>query len=179
MSGNTAMNGNLLTLAIVAIVVVRFLMRELRTRVVRASSLWIRPGILVLLTAFVAFTSFSLPSSDTALTVLALCGGAVAGAITGALVVRSTSFAPANEPAAVRARGSFATVAIWLIALLLRFAVRYVLSPADPHSAAGQAQFFALNSGLVALVAAAFVVVALGFHRAIARLAGTAQAASR
>ncbi|HZO94924.1 MAG TPA: hypothetical protein VFB22_14365 [Candidatus Baltobacteraceae bacterium] len=179
MTHSATTQANLITLAIIAIVVVRFLMRELRARVVRARTLWIRPAVLVVLTALLASTAFILPYGDRALTVFALAGGAVVGAVTGALVVRSTRFEPAGEPNAIRAHGSWVTAAIWIVALALRFAVRYALSPADPQSPAGQAQFSALNAGLIALVAAAFVVVAAGFHRAIAAAGATNAPAER
>jgi hypothetical protein len=173
MNGNTAVNANLLTLAIVAIVVVRFLMRELRWRVITVRRLWIRPIVLIILTLALAAGAVGLPDADIGLTIVALIGGAIVGAITGALVVRSTTFEPAGLAGAVRARGSAVTVAIWIVALALRFAARYALRAGDASSPAGQAQFFALNAGLVALVAAAFVVVAIGFHRAIDRYGST------
>ncbi len=177
MNGNAAIGSNLFTLVIVAFVVVRFLMRELRARVIRLRTLWIRPLILVVLTAFFAYEAFARPFADAGLTALSLIGGAAAGAIVGALVVRSTAFEAAGEPHAVRARGSWLTVAIWLVALALRFAARFALSPSDPRTPAGIAQFFALNTGLLALVTAAFAVVALGFYRAIDRYGAQAAGA--
>ncbi len=49
-NGTPGMNTTWLTLALVALVVVRFLFRELRARKIRVRTLWIRPGILAVLT---------------------------------------------------------------------------------------------------------------------------------
>jgi hypothetical protein len=160
-------NSTLITLVIVAIVVVRFLFRELRARTVRVRTLWIRPGVLIVLTLLAFAGAFAIPGVNVAVACSSILVGAVLGVVTGALVVRSTTFAPANERGAVIARGSAVTVVIWIVAILLRFAARYAFA----GTGAGPAAQYELNVGLIGLVAAAFVVVALGFHRAIDRLA--------
>ncbi|MBV9440558.1 MAG: hypothetical protein JOZ24_11245, partial [Candidatus Eremiobacteraeota bacterium] len=91
------------------------------------------------------------------------------GAVTGALVVAATRFAPAGERGAVRASGSVITVAIWMAALALRLGARYAFAGLGATAAVQ----FELNIGLLTLVSAAFVVVAVAFRRAIVRFAPT------
>jgi len=160
-------NPNYVTLAVVALIVVRFLFRELRDRIVRVRTLWIRPGILVVASVLLFAFAFRLPDVNLLITALAVVGGAVVGVITGALVLRSTVFTPAGMRGAVRAKGNATTVAIWLIALALRFVARYAFADLG----ASRTVQYELNVGLVVLITAAFIVVALGFHRAIDRLA--------
>lgn len=160
-------NSTIITLVIVAIVVVRFLFRELRARTVRLRTLWIRPGVLIVLTLLVLAGAFAIPGANVVVACISVLVGAVLGVVTGALVVRSTTFASANERGAVIARGSAVTVVIWVVAILVRFAARFAFA----GTGAGAAAQYELNVGLIGLVAAAFVVVALGFHRAIDRLA--------
>jgi hypothetical protein len=152
---------------IAALVVVRFLFRELRQRTVRARTLWIRPVILAVLTLLMIAGAFAVRGANLGVLALALVVGAAVGVLTGKLVAGSTTFAPAGERGAVLARGSAITVGIWLAALALRFAVRFVFA----GSGASPADQFELNAGLLGLITAAFVVVALEFHRAIDRLA--------
>ncbi len=123
-----------------------------------------------MLTALLTYGAFAQPDADRALTVAALIGGAVVGAITGALVIRSTSVRVrrrARARCARAARGSPSRSGSSPSRCASPRASRSRrLAPASPG---GVAQFFALNAGLVALVTAAFAVVALGFHRAIVR----------
>jgi len=163
-------NSTWITLLIALVVVVRFLFRELRQRTVRVRTLWIRPGILAALTALLIAFGFVIPQVNAGVMLLAALVGAVLGAITGVLVVRSTSFAPANERGAVLAQGSIVTAVIWVVALLLRYVARYAFAGAG----ADQAAQYELNAGLIALVTAAFVVVAILFHREIDRLSPAA-----
>ena len=165
-NGGSAPNTMLITLVIVALVVVRFLFRELRARKVTLRLLWVRPGILLVFTLLAIAAAFATPGVNVAILLLSVAGGAVVGVVTGALVARSTTFSPAGERGAVIAQGSIVTVIIWVVAILLRFAARYAFADAGANLAAQ----FELNAGLLALVAAAFVVVALAFHRAIDRL---------
>ncbi len=159
------------TLVFVAIVIVRFLMRELRERTVRASRVWIRPAVLVVLLVISVAGAFAVPriSANLSVPVMALSVliGAALGVVAGLLVVRSTTFSPAGMAGAVRAKGNMTTVVVWVVALALRFIARYAVAGAG----ANVAQQYELNVGLIALVTAAFAVVAYLFHRQIDRLA--------
>jgi len=155
---------SLLTVLIAAFVVFRFAIRELKPRVVKGGVLWLRPIILLALTAWLVWTTLAVDPTGTDQLIMALVAGGVLGAITGLLIVRFTTFAPAAVPNAVVASGSRITFAIWVIAFLLRFAARFVV----PHGADPRTQL-PMNSGTVALVSVAFLVIAIAFQRAIAR----------
>ena len=163
-SGST--NTTLITFVVVVFVVVRFLYRELKARTVQQKTLWIRPAFLVVVSALLTYFAFVIPGTQPGLVALALLAGAVLGAITGALVLRFTTFEPVGIPGAVRALGSTKTVIVWIVALALRFAFRLLFSSGD------SAVQFTLNVFTIVLVMAAFVVVSIGFQRAIARYAG-------
>jgi hypothetical protein len=165
--GAGGINPALISLAVGLIVVVRFLFRELRERTVKVRTLWIRPGIIVLVTIGFAAAAMFRPGVNSGQLVLLLLVGAALGVLTGVLVVSSTTFAAADIPGAVRVRGSITTVIVWVAALSLRLAARFVVG----GSGADLTTQFELNAGLLALLAGAFVFVALAFHRAVDRLA--------
>jgi hypothetical protein len=159
---------SVITLLVAAFVVFRFALRELKPRVIKAGgTLWARPVILLILTAYLIWTTVTVDPAGIDELFAALIAGAVLGAITGALIVRYTTFAPAGAPNAVIASGSRVTFAIWVIAFVLRFVARYIV----PHGADLRSQL-PMNCGTVALVAVAFVVIAVAFHRAIGRYGG-------
>lgn len=153
-------------LLVAAFVVFRFAMRELKPRVVRSGVLWIRPAILVVLTVWLVATTVAVDPAGTGQLVAALGAGALGGLVTGALILRYTTFAPAAVPNAVTVRGSAITFAIWVVAFALRLIARFLV----PHGADPRTQL-PMNSGTVALVAVAFVVIAIAFQRAIGRYA--------
>ena len=161
---NPIVTQSLVFVLIAAFVVFRFAQRELKERVVKAGTLWIRPAVLLAITAWVIVLSVSLNPSGTTEMVVALIAGVALGAITGLLIVANTSFRAADVPNAVRAQGSRITFAIWIGAFVIRFIARFVV----PHGADPRTQL-PLNAGTVALVATAFIVIALAFYRAIAR----------
>ena len=161
------MTQSLFSLLIVAFVVFRFAQRELKERVIKAATLWIRPVVLLAITAYLIVLSVSLDPSGTTEMVVALVAGIVLGVVTGVLIVANTSFAPAGIPNAVRARGSRITFAIWIGAFVIRFVARYAV----PHGTDPRTQL-PLNCGTVALVATAFIVIAVAFYRAIGRYGG-------
>lgn len=168
---NSFVTQSLLTVLVAAFVVFRFAIRELKPRVVKGGVLWLRPVILIVLTAWLAWTTLAVDPTGTDQLIMALVAGGIVGAITGFLIVRFTTFSPAQVPNAVVASGSRITFAIWVIAFLLRFAARFVV----PHGADPRTQL-PMNSGTVALVAVAFLVIAIFFQRAIARYGNAAPA---
>lgn len=155
-------SASLVALALVAVVVLRFALRELRARTIRLRSLWIRPAIMLLLMAYLIDLSSRLDPLGDAELWATLAGSAVCGLVVGALIVRYTHFTPGPQPNTVRAQGSWLTFAIWVAALGLRALARFVL----PHGADPRSQL-PLNAGLVALAFVAFAVIGLGFYRAM------------
>jgi len=120
----------------------RFLFRELLPRIVRRRTLWVRPAFLVAVSALLLFFAFTSRTPPLAVVLEAAVAAAV-GALTGVFVVRSTSFAAAGIPGAVRVQGSKTTAAIWIVALALRFAARLFFTTGDPTAQ------IALNAALV------------------------------
>ena len=161
---NSFVTQSLIALLVAAFVVFRFATRELKPRVVKAPALWLRPGLLIVLTAWLVWTTFAVDPAGTTELAIALVVGAIAGLVTGVLIVRYTAFSPAGVPNAVVASGSKITFAIWIAAFVLRFAARYLV----PHGADPLTQL-PMNSGTLALVAVAFVVIAIAFQREIGR----------
>jgi hypothetical protein len=155
---------SLFTVLILAFVVFRFAQRELKERVVKGSTLWIRPAVLLAVTVWLIVLSMSLDPSGSTELIVALIAGIALGAITGLLIVANTTFRAAGVPNAVRAQGSRLTFGIWIGAFAIRFIARFVV----PHGADPRTQL-PLNAGTVALVATAFIVIALAFYRAIGR----------
>ncbi|HEY6237229.1 MAG TPA: hypothetical protein VIW69_19150 [Candidatus Elarobacter sp.] len=153
---------SLISLLVVAFVVFRFAQRELKPRVVKAATLWIRPVVLIAIAGWLIALTLMLDPSGTTEMIVALGVGIVLGIVTGALIVANTAFSPADISNAVRAQGSRFTFAIWIGAFAIRFAARYIV----PHGTDPRTQL-PLNAGTVALVAAAFVVIAVGFYRAM------------
>jgi hypothetical protein len=164
---NQVVTQSLISLLIVAFVVFRFAQRELKERVVKAGTLWIRPAVLLAITVWLIVLSVQLDPSGTTEMLVALVAGIVLGAITGLLIVTNTCFRAAGIPNAVRVQGSRITFAIWIGAFAIRFLARYLV----PHGADPRTQL-PLNAGTVALVATAFVVIAAAFYRAIAQYRG-------
>lgn len=146
-----------LTLAIVAAVVVRFLVRDLRDRRMRAGpGLFVVPafvGALALLS--VGSAAVLAPSHLPELAIGSLVS-AVVGAGIGLAVAHFTTVRAAVGDAArdtVVVRGSYATVAIWVAALALRFGARYAVGV----GARGEAT--AANASLVVMIATIVFVV--------------------
>jgi hypothetical protein len=163
---NAFVTQSLFVLLIAAFVVFRFAARELKPRVVKSSTVWIRPAILVALTAWLIWMTLAVDPAGSGQLLIAVVVGALVGVVTGGLIVRYTTFSPAGIPNAVTASGSKITFGIWLAAFVLRFLARYLV----PHGADPRTQL-PMNSGTVTLVAVAFVVIAVAFQRQISRFA--------
>jgi hypothetical protein len=157
-----------ISLAITALVVVRFAFRELRERTVRSSILWIRPGLLIAVMLYLIVLTCTKEPDQCWTTIISVVIGVVLGALVGVGIVANTTFASAGKKGAVRAQGNRITLAIWVAALLLRVGARFVY-PAGPSPLAQ----LPLDCGTVALVAIAFLVIAIAFQREIARFAPT------
>ena len=166
------MNGlvtqSVLGLLVTVFIVYRFARRELQVRTLRARTLWIRPAIMIALTAYlIVLSSEHYPLGDVEM-LLSLAAGAVLGLIVGIAIVRNTHFEPAPVPGAVVVRGNRVTFMIWIGALALRLLARYLV----PHGGDPLTQL-PLNCGTVVMTAVAFCVIALAFWSAIRRYAAT------
>jgi hypothetical protein len=160
---------SLVGLGITVLIVYRFARRELKERTVHLRSLWIRPVLLIALTAYLIALSVRLDPLGNGEMLASLVVGAALGIAVGVAVVRNTNFAPAGVANAVHVRGNRITFGIWIGALALRFVVRYTV----PHGTDPRTQL-PLNCGMVLMAAVAFVVIAIAFAVEIRRHAATA-----
>jgi peptidoglycan/LPS O-acetylase OafA/YrhL len=164
---NSSTTTSLYFLAITVFIVFRFARRELRARTIKIATLWIRPALLVAITAYLIYLSASLDPLGDGEMFAVLAGGGVLGIIVGLAIVRNTHFAPAAVRNAVVVTGNKITFGIWIAALAVRLLARYVL----PRGADPAAQL-PLNCGTVVMTAVAFVVIAIAFWIEIRRYAG-------
>ena len=166
---NPAQTQSLITLAFAVFIVLRFALRELRPRTIGARTLWLRPGLLVAVTAWMVYLSLTLEPSGDAFMAAALAIGIALGALVGWAVARGTTFAPAAAPNAVIAQGSRVTFAIWVGAIALRLLARFLIpTGGDPRAQ------LPLNAGTLGMVSAAFVVIAVAFAAEIRKHAAPA-----
>ncbi len=136
---------------IIALVVARFLIRELRERKLRLRSLFVLPAIMgaigVLLVVVAALRMQMLP-----VLAVAVLAALIVGSVIGMAVGRFTTLR-LGPPGFVFVRGSAATVAIWLAALALRAAARLAVGSHDVDT------LTIANAALVVMLATALGVV--------------------
>jgi hypothetical protein len=155
-------------LVLIVLVVGRFLLRELRDRRIPFQRFFVLPLVFVVLAAGLdIYAVATAPSVWLEVAAGSLAAIAVGVGI-GLAVDRFTSvrLGPAGTSAILR--GSWATAAIWIVALALRVVGRYVAFGAGLRSAEST---LALNAVLVVLLAAALIALRLRlFARAKALL---------
>ena len=148
-----------ITLALVALVVVRFLARELRERRIVLARIYLIPAIVGALGLWLVWLTLArAPNQDLNLALGSLAGIAV-GCGLGLAVARYTRVR-AGAPGVVFVRGSWATVAIWVGALLLRLVGRLLVGTTNLGLT------LMLNASLVVLVASALLMVRVQIVRA-------------
>jgi hypothetical protein len=153
-------------LALVALIVVRFLMRELRVRRMALSRIWYAPAFVVAVAVWLAWTTLSAAPYVVPQLVIAVPAALVVGGALGWAVAHFTTVQNGGNGIAI-VRGSWITVAIWLFAFALRLVGRLAVG------SAGLGEQLMLNTALVVLVAVAISVVR--FRIRAAALAAPAQ----
>jgi hypothetical protein len=143
-------------LVIGALVIGRFLMRELRERRFLISRIYLVPAILgVIGIGLVVFASIAHPDTIPVLGIACVAALAL-GAIIGYGVARNTTVRVTDDPTVLYARGSVVTVVIWLAALAIRLVARVpFLSDPSRYTHWGEA----LNAALLILLASALFFV--------------------
>jgi hypothetical protein len=151
-----------ITLAVLALVLARFLFRELRLRRIKTSSIYSIPVVIGIIAAFLVYSVVAAaPDQITAL----VSGGIIAigvGIGIGLAVAHFTTVRVA-EPGVLLVRGSWITVGIWVGALALRWIARWFVAGGSTviytsaSSTAGPSLM--LNAVLVIMVAAALTTV--------------------
>lgn len=157
------MNNQYVLLVIIAVVVVRFLVRELRPRRLNPPRMLAPPLIVVALAVFFIATASQAFAFETTQLLLAGLAGIVGGIIVGAIVLRTTNTELAPDGKALIVRGSWITVCVWVGAFALRLLGRFFI---DPHNVA---QSFVLNSGTIFMAASALATVGVAYFQRFRR----------
>ena len=148
----------LITIALILVVVARFLARELKARTARVTTLWIRPAFLIALTGLMSWLALSRGAGSAVELGASLAFGALLGVVVGVLVTGSTRIEASGRPGLVTLRGSWVTVAIWIAALMVRLGIRVAgggyTAAASPALTAGTAAMAAVAFGAFALLVA-------------------------
>jgi hypothetical protein len=140
-------------LAILVLVVGRFLLRELRERKLKLNQLFVLPGILGLLALFLTVSTAGLFPQTRVLMAGETLITLGAGLGVGLAVAHFTKVRLGDSPGSVLVLGNGKTVAIWLAALALRWAVRFAVPSSDVISTQSA------NVALVVMVAAALFML--------------------
>jgi hypothetical protein len=138
-------------------VVGRFLFRELRERRYAIGRIYLLPAIVgAIALALVAMSWAAEPGARALLAPSCLAGLALGGAI-GYGVAHFTTVRVTADPKVLYSRGSYATVAIWIVAFALRFLARVGASGGNLTRPSPDA--LAFNAALVLLLASALFFV--------------------
>ncbi len=141
-----------ISLLLVALIVVRFLMRELRVRRMALSRIWYAPAFVGAVAVWLAYLTWSQAPYLAGTLAIAVVAAVPVGAALGWLVARFTTVQGGADGVAI-VRGSWTTVVIWLAAFALRYMGRIAVG------SAGLGEQFMLNTALVVLVGVALAFV--------------------
>ena len=147
-----------ITVVIALFVLGRFLARELRERRFAIGRIYALPAILGVVGLVLIGLSVVNEPPESGILAIACVAAVVVGAGIGYAVARFTTVRVTNEPGVLYARGSLATVAIWIVALLLRLVPRIALIGGGP-SVYASGESLALNAALLVLLASALFFV--------------------
>jgi len=149
---NSSATSAFIYVVIIGAVVYFRLLRPVR---LRASRLWTGPLLLVFLTAFLVWTSYE---SHVSLVLVAgaVVLGFVLGFPLGLLRGRHTKVQPTGQPGVLIVQPAIIPLAIWGVAFLARFGVRYFLPHAGPVALASSDGLIAFALG--SIIGARFVI---------------------
>jgi hypothetical protein len=141
-----------ITIAIIVVVVLRFLARELRERRIRTSMLFTVPIILGAASLYLCYLTLQ-RAPNLSLELLAEAVAALVIGVAIGLAVAHFTRVKSAGPGLILVRGSWITVAIWLASFALRLVGRFLFSSSNFGSQ------LLLNSGLLLMLA--FATLAL------------------
>jgi len=147
-----------ITVLIVLFVIGRFLARELRERRFAIGRIYALPAVLGAIALVLIGLSAVREPQAVGILAIACVAAVVVGAGIGYAVAHFTTVRVTNEPGVLYARGSLTTVAIWIVALLLRLVPRVALFSGGPRVYAS-GESIALNAALLVLLASALFFV--------------------
>jgi hypothetical protein len=149
----------IVSIVVVLLVVARFLFRELRERRIRTARIYVVPAVLGLVALVsIGFAVETRPQAWDEVAAACLGGLALGGAF-GYAVAHFTTVRVTSEPAILYARGSLVTVAIWVVALLLRLFARFAFAGDVKRGSGGTFDVILLNAALLVLLASALFFV--------------------
>jgi hypothetical protein len=140
-------------LAAALFVVGRFLVRELRERKLVLSRIFLLPGVAGALALYLLVLTASLFPKTGMLLAGETCIALGVGSAVGLAVAHFTKVRLGEAAGTVYVLGSGITVAIWIAALALRWAVRFALPLGDRDAS------LSANAALIVMVAAALGMV--------------------
>jgi hypothetical protein len=154
-----------ITAGLIGLIVLRFLFRELRERRVRTQLIFLIPVILGGFAAVFGYMTLSLAPSEATSLAISIAASIVVGIVLGLAIAKFTTVR-VGPPGIIYMRGSWITVGIWIFALLLRMAGRFVvtgsatgMSSASSANGLGTPESLMLNTALLVLLAAAIATV--------------------
>lgn len=150
----------LFTLALVALVIIRFLLRELRDRRIPLDRIWIVPAFVTAVVALVFALTLATEAPFLPELVIGCIAGILVGAGVGIAVDSFTALRLSDDGKTLIARGSLVTVGIWVAALLLRLLGRFIAGASSAHS---PGMIMVLNTSFAAVIAAAVVALRVRF----------------
>ncbi len=151
-----------ITLGVIALVLARFLFRELRVRRIKTSAIFSVPIVVGVIGAFLVYSVVAAAPDQ----IPSLAIGGVAAIVVGigiGLAVAHFTTVRSGGPGVLFVRGSWITVGIWVAALALRLVARWFVSGGttviytSANSTAGPSLM--LNAVLVIMVTAALATV--------------------
>jgi len=159
MESHAAAPNALIQYAIIALVVVRLAIRELRDRTMNLGRIFIAPAIIAALAIGTIVWKIATFPDTLPRTILLAVVGIALGVVLGVAVGRFTSVRAGTQPNTVIVRGSKITVALWIGALLLRVAAHLFV---PTTSAAGNAE---LVVGLFVIIGSALFAARYAMFR--------------
>jgi hypothetical protein len=147
-----------ITALIYVILIALFVWRMMRPMRVSVARIWSRPVILVILTAVIIWTEQRLSPSPAWEVAALTLGGALIGVPLGIVRGRHSEVKATERPGVYYVHSSPLVVIVWVGALLVRAAIRYLL-PGTNHSAS------VLTFGLMGFAASAIAVSAYMIHQ--------------
>ena len=142
---------------VATVVVGRFLFRELRERRYAIGRIYVLPGFVgAIALGLIVMSWLGEPEARGVLALSCIAGLILGGAI-GYGVAHLTKVRVTADPTVLYSRGSYATVAIWVVAFALRFLAR--VGASGGHLTRPTHETLAFNAALVLLLASALFFV--------------------
>ncbi len=143
---------------LVAVLVIgRFLLRELRERRYAIGRIYVLPGVVGAIALALIVTSCVYEPAALGVLAISCVAALILGGAIGYGVAHFTKVRVTADPSVLYSRGSYVTVAIWVVAFALRFLAR--VGASGGHLMQPTHEALAFNAALVLLLASALFFV--------------------